>query len=115
MRVTRGGQVAIPPEIQEKSGIRPGAEVDVSYENGAITIRPGELSARAREFLQRIDNLRRAAEESRRKNTGSLEEVEGLSRGEQFVRLLAGAGRGRMTADETMELTRGPYEELDPR
>jgi AbrB family looped-hinge helix DNA binding protein len=89
MKVSQAGQVTIPPDLQEESGIYPGDEVDVRLENGAIVVRRSETSERIREFLRHIDEARRSHRESRRQNTGSIDGLEGLGRGEQFVRLLA--------------------------
>jgi len=40
IEVARGGNVKIPSEIRKKYRIRKGIEVNVSDENGVITIRP---------------------------------------------------------------------------
>ena len=40
IEVARGGNVKIPSEIRKKYRIRKGIEVNVSDENGIITIRP---------------------------------------------------------------------------
>ncbi len=38
MRVTSKGQVTIPKHIRRRAGIRPGAEVDFSEQDGAILV-----------------------------------------------------------------------------
>ena len=40
IEIARGGNVKIPAEIRRKYRIRKGIEVNVSDENGVITIRP---------------------------------------------------------------------------
>lgn len=115
VRLSETGQLTIPLPALEEAGISPGADLDVLVENDAIVLRRNEPNPRAREFLRYLDDVRRLAKESRGPSASTLKEVEGLSRGEQFVRLLADAGTGRMTTDEIMELTRGPYDDIDPR
>ncbi|MDQ3561078.1 MAG: AbrB/MazE/SpoVT family DNA-binding domain-containing protein [Pseudomonadota bacterium] len=115
MRVSKAGQVEIPPAIQDKAGIYPGAEVDMQFEDGAIVVRRSEPKKRVQEFSADIRQLRNRTEANEGRTARTLEEVEGLSRGEQFVQLLTDAGIGRMTTDEFMEMMRGPYEDLDPR
>jgi bifunctional DNA-binding transcriptional regulator/antitoxin component of YhaV-PrlF toxin-antitoxin module len=115
MKVTQAGQIAIPPPLQEAAGIYPGAEVEMHHENGAIVVRRRAPDEHAREFLRKLDDLRAAQKSSDRTSAKTLEEVAGLSRGEQFVRLLADSGIGHMTTDEFMEMMRGPYDDFDPR
>jgi hypothetical protein len=99
----------------EEAGISPESDLEVRVENDTILIRRREPDARTRAFLQRLDELRGSARNNFGPSAETLKEVEGLSRGEQFVRLLAEAGTGRMTTDEILELTRGPYDDVDPR
>ena len=115
MKVSPGGAVVIPPPLQDEAGIRPGAEVELRHENGAIVIRRREPDEETRAFHVQLEALRGAYKKISRPSAKTLEEVADLSRGEQFVRLLADAGRGHMTTDELMEFLRGPYEDLDPR
>lgn len=115
MKVSQSGTVVIPPPLQDETGIGPGADVDIRQENGAIIIRRREPDAETRAFHAKLEALRGARTAVSRPSAKLLEEVAGLGRGEQFVRLLADAGIGHMTTDEMMEFLRGPYEDLDPR
>jgi len=89
MRLTEKSQVTVPKRVREALGIGPGSEVDFKVdENGAHLIRLDE---------------------------GRLDET----RGERVVRLLREAGRryksSGLTTDEIMEMTRGPFDDVDPR
>jgi AbrB family looped-hinge helix DNA binding protein len=48
MRVTSKGQVTIPKHIRRRAGIRPGAEVDFSEQDGAILVRKAARHSKAR-------------------------------------------------------------------
>jgi len=115
MKVSSAGYVAIPRVLQDEADIRPGSEVELRHEGGAIVIRRSEPDEETRAFHAEIRRLQAARKEALKPSAKSLEEVAGLSRGEQFVRLLADAGIGHMTTDEFMDFLRGPYEDLDPR
>jgi bifunctional DNA-binding transcriptional regulator/antitoxin component of YhaV-PrlF toxin-antitoxin module len=115
MRLSKTGRVTLPIPVLEEAGISLGADLEVRVENQAIVLRRKEPSPREREFAGHLAEVRRLGGEARGPSATTLKEVEGLSRGEQFVRLLADAGIGRLTTDEIMELTRGPYDDLDPR
>jgi bifunctional DNA-binding transcriptional regulator/antitoxin component of YhaV-PrlF toxin-antitoxin module len=115
MKVSPAGQIVIPPPLQDESGIYPGTEVEVQHENGALVVRRREPDEHVREFHEKLDAIRALHKGRVRTSAKTLEEVAGLSRGEQFVQLLADAGIGHMTTDEFMEMMRGPYEDLDPR
>ncbi len=88
MRVTEKGQVTIPKHIRDKAGIRPGTEVDFRLEEGRIQI------------VKRVDTKK------------------GESAGQALVRDLQAAGRCAAahpySTDEVMELTRGPFDDVDP-
>ena len=88
MRVTRKGQVTIPKHIRDRTGIHPGTEVDFVVEGGVVRLVKAECA------------------------TGSK------GRGEQFVRHLrqvAGtARRTGLTSDEIMDMTRDPFDDVDP-
>lgn len=88
MRVTQKGQVTIPKHIRDKAGIGPGTEVDFRLEEGRIQIV---------------------------KRTGTKE---GESAGQALVRNLQAAARcataHAYSTDEVMELTRGPFDDVDP-
>ena len=88
MRVTDKGQVTIPKHIRERLGIGSGSEVEFIIEVEDVKLR-------------KVDHL------------------EGETRGERIVRLLREAGRSSdlegLTTDEIMELTRGPFDDVEPR
>ena len=89
MRLTEKSQVTVPKKVRDALGIGPGSEVDFTVdENGAHLIR---------------------LEEGR----------PGETRGDRVVRLLQEAGRryksSGLTTDEIMEMTRGPFDDVDPR
>lgn len=89
MRVTSKGQVTIPKDIRDRAGIRPGTEV---------------------EFELRDSEIRLIKVEAGRK---------GESAGERMVRILTESARRARTndlsTDEIMEMTRGPFNDVDPR
>ena len=114
MKVSQAGQIAIPPPLQEEAGIYPGAEVEMHHENGAIVVRRREPDVHTREFLNELDRIRGLRTTGDRAGAKTLEDVAGLSRGEQFVQLLTASGIGHMTTDEFMEMMRGPYDDVDP-
>ncbi len=115
MKVSPAGAVLIPPPLQDETGIRPGAEVELRHENGAIVIRRRERDAETRALHAEIEAMRGGYKRATAPSAKTLEEVAGLNKGEQFVRLLEDAGIGHMTTDELMAFLRGPYEDLDPR
>lgn len=63
MRVTSKGQVTIPRDMRELSGIKPNSDVLFSIESGKLTITPKnaasavEENARLNRFLQTLDRL----------------------------------------------------------
>ena len=88
MRVTEKGQVTIPKHIRDKAGIRPGSEVDFRLEDGRIQI-------------------------VKRNGTKKGESV-----GQALVRDLQAAARCAaalaLSTNDVMELTRGPFDDVDP-
>jgi AbrB family looped-hinge helix DNA binding protein len=55
MRVTSKGQVTIPQEIREKTGLLPDTEVEFEYLRGRVTLRPvGKPQSRARRAIERL-------------------------------------------------------------
>jgi AbrB family looped-hinge helix DNA binding protein len=88
MRVTSKGQVTIPKAIRDRAGIRPGMEVEFELSDGEVR-------------LIKIE--------------GSMEDE---SPGERMVRVLTESARRARTndisTDEIMEMTRGPFKDLDP-
>jgi AbrB family looped-hinge helix DNA binding protein len=89
MRVTEKGQVTIPKPIRDHLGIVPGTEVDFVFQNGAVQ-------------LVRVEETKNG-------------EAEG--RGDQAVRALREAGRKYalrgFTTDEIMDMTRGPFDDVE--
>lgn len=88
MRVTSKGQVTIPKHVRDRANMPPGTEVEVVLEDGRVML------------------VRREPP------------PEGETRGQRMVRELAEAGRrarhNGLTADEIMEMTRGPFDDVDP-
>ena len=88
MRVTEKGQVTIPKHIRDEAGIRPGTEVDFRLEDGKVVVL---------------------------KRNGTKK---GESAGQALVRDLRAAANGAAvllySSDEVMEMTRGPFDDVDP-
>jgi AbrB family looped-hinge helix DNA binding protein len=76
MRITSKGQVTIPAEMRERTGLMPETEVD---------------------FIQETNGVRIVKRTKKGKK---------LSRGERIVKHLTGRGHGRLTTDQIMALTR---------
>lgn len=63
MRVTSKGQVTIPRDMRELTGIKPNSEVLFSIESGKLTITPKDAASVTKEserldrFLQTLDRL----------------------------------------------------------
>jgi AbrB family looped-hinge helix DNA binding protein len=87
MRVTSKGQVTIPKEVREKLGVRPGDEVGFREEGQAIVV---------------VNESREAKPNAGRELARHLAEV-----GKRL-------NRSKYTSEELMELTRGPFNDLDP-
>jgi AbrB family looped-hinge helix DNA binding protein len=89
MRLTEKSQVTVPKRVRDALGIGPGSEVDFRVEEGGARLVKME--------------------------SGPSDET----RGERMVRLLEEAGRrlpsSGLSTDQIMELTRGPYDDVDPR
>ncbi|MBS0471897.1 MAG: AbrB/MazE/SpoVT family DNA-binding domain-containing protein [Proteobacteria bacterium] len=77
MRITSKGQVTIPAEMRERTGLMPETEVD---------------------FIQEANGVRIVKRTKKGKK---------LSRGEKLVARLRGTGDIKMTSDQIMALTRG--------
>lgn len=90
MRVTTKGQVTIPKEMRDKLGVQPGDEVGFREEGQAVII----------EKIQ----------EERPQNAGELLYRHLLGKGPAMRK-----GRPMITSEELMEMTRGPFNDLDPR
>lgn len=54
MRVTTKGQVTIPIDLREKTGIVPGSEVEFVEEKGRLVLRKVEGGGRGAELVQRL-------------------------------------------------------------
>ncbi len=87
MRLTEKSQVTVPKHIREHLGIGPGSEVDFEIDGPIVQL------------------VKRASEE------------DGETRGDRLVRQLREFGRTAqrtgLTSDEIMDMTRGPYNDLD--
>jgi AbrB family looped-hinge helix DNA binding protein len=94
MRLTRKSQVTIPKPVRDALGIGPGSNINIERNDSG-------------EFV--LVNL-----DERRTNE---------TPGERFVRQLRDFGRRMraeggtlgLTTDEIMEMTRGPFDDVDPR
>lgn len=88
MRLTEKSQVTVPKRVRERLGIGPGSEVDFEIEGNEVR-------------LVKID----AAPDDE-------------TPGERLVRQLREAGRrlkrNQLTVDEIMDMTRGPFDDVDP-
>jgi AbrB family looped-hinge helix DNA binding protein len=88
MRLTEKSQVTIPKRIRDALGIGPGSEIEFELD---------DTGAR----LVKVEP-----------------EPEGETPGQRLVRLLQEAGRryadSGLTTDEIMEMTRGPFDDVDP-
>ena len=78
MRITSKGQVTIPQDVRERSGLMPGTDVAFEIEAGVV-------------------RLVKASANGRRQ-----------TRGQKLVDGLRGQGDFRMTTDEIVALMRGP-------
>jgi AbrB family looped-hinge helix DNA binding protein len=87
MRMTSKGQVTIPKDLRDKLGIKPGSEVGFAEENGKILLFSRDQEDKGADARRMIERLR------------------------EFGRT---AKRIPMTDKELMELTRGPFNDLDP-
>lgn len=89
MRLTEKSQVTVPKWVREELHIGPGSEVEFTRQAGGVYLAKAE------------------------------ETPEGETRGERLVRLLQEAGRklkrNELTADEIMDMTRGPFDDVDAR
>ena len=88
MRITSKGQVTIPKDVREKLGVAPGDEVGFREEGQWI-------------IVEKIAPERPA-------NAGELLFRQLLGKGAALRK-----GKSGMTTDELMELTRGPFNDLD--
>jgi AbrB family looped-hinge helix DNA binding protein len=89
MRVTSKGQVTIPKEVREKLGVQPGDEVGFREEGQAIVVVNESREAKPNAGLELVKHL--------------------LGKGPAMRK-----GRPMITSEELMEMTRGPFNDLDP-
>ena len=89
MRLTEKSQVTVPKRVRDRLGIGPGSEVEFEIDDAVV----------------RLVKVNPPAP--------------GESRGERLVRLLEEAGRryadSGLSTEEIMEMTRGPFDDVDPR
>src|SRR3990170_1755196 len=89
MRITSKGQVTIPKLIRDKAGITPESDHDLAFQNGKVVIEKVAVDE--------------AAKRKRRR-----EFAEWLDR-------VRGTGDSGLTTEEIMDMTRGPFDDVDPR
>ena len=92
MRMTSKGQVTIPKEIRDKLGIGPGSDVGFSEEGGQVVITNDDNHSGESDGAILARQLQELGERARR---------EGFWSG--------------LTTDEIMEMTRGPFDDIEPR
>ena len=89
MRLTEKSQVTVPKRIREHLGVGPGSEVDFEIDGPVVQLVKREP------------------------------EPDGETRGERLVRVLQDAGRqlkrNELSADEIMDMTRGPFDDVNAR
>jgi AbrB family looped-hinge helix DNA binding protein len=89
MRLTEKGQVTVPKKVRDALGIGPGSEVDFQMDKSGARLVKVELAP------------------------------ENETRGQRIVRLLREAGRrlerNEFSVEEIMEMTRGPFDDVNPR
>ncbi len=87
MRVTSKGQVTIPKYIRDKIGVRAGSNVEFIEKGGefVLTRAKTEMSRHEHELAELRAHLDK----------------------------ISGTGISGLTADEIMEMTRGPFEDVD--
>ncbi len=78
MRITSKGQVTIPQEVRERSGLMPGTDVEFVIEAGVVRLVKATSGGRRR------------------------------TRGQKLVEGLRGRGDFKMSTDEIVALMRGP-------
>jgi bifunctional DNA-binding transcriptional regulator/antitoxin component of YhaV-PrlF toxin-antitoxin module len=80
MKVSETGEIAIPPELQEKYGFTPGTEVTVTPEQGNLTV------------------SKATPEISREEKKAAIDE---------WLRKASGVGRSGLSTDQVLQITRG--------
>ncbi|CAN5419427.1 AbrB/MazE/SpoVT family DNA-binding domain-containing protein [soil metagenome] len=89
MRITSKGQVTIPKAIREKAGITSATDLDVAYEDGKV-------------IIEKV-----AVDEAQKRRR--------LREFEEWLERVQGTGDSGLTTDEIMDMTRGPFDDVDPR
>ena len=88
MRITSKGQITIPKSVRDRAGITTATELDVGYENGKVVIE--KIPVDDAEKHRRIREVR------------------------EWIARVKGTGDSGLTTDEIMEMTRGPFDDVDP-
>jgi AbrB family looped-hinge helix DNA binding protein len=89
MRITTKGQVTIPKPVRDAAGITTATELDVSLRDGIIVI-------------EKVNGQEAVVRRRRREFDSWLARVKGT-------------GDSGLSADEIMEMTRGPFDDVDHR
>jgi AbrB family looped-hinge helix DNA binding protein len=92
MRITSKGQVTIPKAIRDKLGVGPGSNVGFEEEGNKIVLVSSESEENANAGLKLVKHLQEMGAKARR---------EGWASG--------------LTSDDIMEMTRGPFDDVDSR
>ncbi|WP_062012213.1 AbrB/MazE/SpoVT family DNA-binding domain-containing protein [Aureimonas sp. AU4] len=85
MRLTEKSQVTVPKAVRERLGIGPGSDVDFVAEGDGVRLVKLDDAARKRSAV------------------------------EDWLRSASGSGNGRLTTEDIMDETRGPFDDLDLR
>ena len=88
MRLTSKGQVTVPKHIREKLGVRPGSSVEFVERNGEILLVKQPVSS---------DEKHRRADEML-----------------AWLDSVRGSADGAMTPEDIMDMTRGPFDDVQP-
>jgi AbrB family looped-hinge helix DNA binding protein len=89
MRITTKGQVTIPKPIRDKAKITTATELDIFWRDGQV-------------IIEKVDNSDAVKRRKQREFDEWLERVKGT-------------GDSGLTADEIMEMTRGPFDDVNSR
>lgn len=89
MRITSKGQITIPKAVRDRAGITSATELDVLIQDGKIV----------------IEKIALDDQEKRRR----------MREFEEWLERVRGTGDSGLTTDEIMEMTRGPFNDVDSR
>jgi bifunctional DNA-binding transcriptional regulator/antitoxin component of YhaV-PrlF toxin-antitoxin module len=89
MRMTSKGQVTIPKQVGDQAGFTTYTELDVRYEDGNVVMAKLGLTEKEREPRRREF--------------------------EEWLARFKGSADAGLTTDEIIEMTRGPFDDVDPR